>query len=484
MKRQFRSWWKLLRAWWVGTGLALTWVASSVLTDVRAQPAPHLGYGVNPLYSADPRIGAMGFDWTKVFGSPGGRLPYRVLRRVDVHANTLNHLSAWGDWLENEARAQADWIEAWEIGNEPNLDASYGWAAPPNAADYTRVLCEAYRRIKRADPTAIVVSAGLAPTGRVPFTWNGHRGYCAPGVGWCPGYYQDEREFLREMLQAGAANCFDALGFHPYGFAAPALAAPGSAECGPNDFCFRTVEVIRQIMVNEFGVNKPIWATEFGWLVDPRQVGRPECWNDPSFSGRHWQAVSPEQQADYLAQAYQWAEANWPWMGAMLVFNYGFSEAPSDYFPPCDQMRFYDIKGRLAEAALHNMTKNKVPARFAWNTPLTLLSDVDAPAPLRGAFRLQGHTPDPFTWSVLSVSSPDFPLTLDLNSGSDRQPLTFTVDPSGKGVGIYTGTLRVRAAVPYPLSTSVVVETPERDLQVVLRVVPEVYRSMLPLIMR
>ncbi|MFN3928809.1 MAG: hypothetical protein ACK4OK_04145 [Thermoflexus sp.] len=465
----------------IGLGIA---AGSSVEPrPARAQSVPHIGYGVNPWNAADPGIGDLGFDWTKVFGSPGGRLPYRTLRRVDAHASTLNNLSAWGDWLENEAQAQAAWIEAWEIGNEPNLDAPYGWAAPPNAADYTRVLCEAYRRIKRADPTAIVVSGGLAPTGRVPFTWNGHKGYCAPGLEWCPGYYQDEREFLREMLQAGAANCFDALGFHPYGFAAPATAAPGSPECGPNDFCFRTVEVIRQIMVNEFGVDKPIWATEFGWLVDPRQVGRPECWNDPSFSGRQWQVVSPDQQATYLVQAYQWADANWPWMGAMLVFNYGFSEAPSNSLPPCDQMRFYDIKGRPAEQALRGMIKNKVPARPLWNTPVTLLSDVDTPLPLRGAFRLRSSTPDPLSWTVLGISAP-FPVTLDANSGTDMQPLSFSVDPSGKGLGVYTGTIQVQATVPSPLSQSVSVENPNQELQVVLRVVPEVYRTMLPLVLR
>lgn len=477
MRIRFRRKWGYLRAWLVGIGMGIALATSSISSGTRAQSIPHLGYGVNPWSSSDPGIGAMGFDWTKVFGPVGSRLPYRVLRRLDVHASTLNNLSAWGDWLENEARAQADLIEAWEIGNEPNLDASFGWAAPPNAADYTRVLCEAYRRIKRADPTAIVVSAGLAPTGRVPFTWNGHRGYCAPGVGWCPGYYQDEREFLREMLQAGAANCFDALGFHPYGFAAPATAAPGSPECGANDFCFRTVEVIRQIMASEFGVDKPIWATEFGWLIDPEQVGRPECRNDPSFSGRLWQLVSPQQQADYLVQAYQWAETNWPWMGAMLLFNYGFYNPSS-----CDQMGFYDIKGRPAETALRNMIKNPVPARPVWNTPQLLLSDVDAPALLRGAFWVRNRSPEPLQWTVLGSSSPDFPLNVEASSGTYRQPLPFRVDPTGKPVGVYTATIRVRATPWAPMALPI--EGEVQDLRVILRVVPEVYRDYLPLIQR
>ena len=441
---------------------------------------PHLGYGVNGWDAGDAGIGVMGFDWTKVFGAVWYRLPYRVLRRVDVNASTLNDLEGWGNWLEGEAAAQAPYIEAWEIGNEPNLDASYGWQAPPNAADYTRVLCEAYRRIKRADPTAIVVSAGLAVTGRVPFTWNGHKGYCAPGLSWCPSYYQDEREFLREMLQAGAADCFDALGFHPYGFAAPATASPGSSECGPNDFCFRTVEVVRQIMVDEFGVDKPIWATEFGWLVDPRQVGESACWDHPSFKGRQWQAVSPDQQAQYLRDAFVYAEVNYPWMGGMFVFNYGFSSGMSG----CDQMRFYDIKGRPAEAALTAMAKNKVPARPAWPSSVTLLSDVDAPGTVRGAFRVQSQTPDPLTWSVVSVSSPHFSLTFDQTTGAGRDALAFTVDSAGLSTGVYTATVQVEARPSPPLDKAVPVEGATKTVEVVLRVVEEVYRTALPLVSR
>jgi len=141
-----------------------------------------MGYGVNPTNPGDPGIAGMAFDWTKAWGGVG-RLPYRVLRREMVNASTLGDLSDWGAGLESEAASQRDYVEAWEIGNEPNLDAPYGWAAPPNAADYVEVLCEAYDRIKAVDPTAIVVSAGLAPTGRIPFSWNGHRGYCYPDSG-------------------------------------------------------------------------------------------------------------------------------------------------------------------------------------------------------------------------------------------------------------------------------------------------------------
>ncbi len=63
------------------------------------------------------------------------------------------------------------------VWNEPNLAAEWsrsggdlpqhwesfdGWVADP--ADYAGVLCVAYDRIRAADPDALVVTAGLAPT--------------------------------------------------------------------------------------------------------------------------------------------------------------------------------------------------------------------------------------------------------------------------------------------------------------------------------
>lgn len=454
----------------------LTVVVPAYGGNMPPRASLHLGYGVNPANAADAGIGAMGFDWTKTFGPPPGRPPYRVLWRVDARAQSLQNLQSWGAALEQAARTFRDSVEAWEIGNEPNLDAAYGWNAPPNAADYTRLLCEAYRRIKKADPTAVVVSAGLAPTGRIPFTWNGHKGYCAPGLGWCPIYYQDEREFLREMLAAGAGNCFDALGFHPYGFAAPPDAAPGSPACGPNDFCFRTAEVIRHIMVDEFGVDKPIWATEFGWLLDPGQVGRPECRTDPAMAGRMWQVVTPQQQATYLRDAFAWARAHWPWMEAMFVFNYGFNAMPEWMVPSCDAMRFYDIKARPAEAALKAMGKTYAAVRPRWSEA-TVVVDTRRHPSGRSVIRLLHDTPDALSWSVVGTSAP-FLLSPDRTSGGDADPLSFQVWRGSLGVGTYTGTIRVRVSAP----AAVPLQDATQDVQVTLRVAPRVWRMALPLI--
>src|SRR5574341_1410160 len=55
-------------------------------------------------------------------------------------------------------------IQAYQVWNEPNLAREWSGRAP-DPAEYTRLLAYCYNGIKRADPDAIVISAGLAPTG-------------------------------------------------------------------------------------------------------------------------------------------------------------------------------------------------------------------------------------------------------------------------------------------------------------------------------
>lgn len=320
--------------------------------------APHLGYGANVAAWDTALLSSMGFNWIKVFNAPGSPLPQHVLIRVDADYTHLGDVTAFGHGVQALAQQSGNYIDAYEIGNEVNLDASYGWGSSPIATDYAVLLCEAYSRIKLVDPTAIVVSAGLAPTGRVQGNWNGHPGH--------NGLYQDEREYLRELLDAGAGNCFDALGYHPYGYSADFDAPPDVGSANPaqnctNGFCFRGVEKIYEIMDTEYSLgHKSVWATEFGWIVEPPA----HCLNDPGWSGRAWQIVTLEKQASNLAGAYQYADAHYPWMGGMFLFNLNFNTAP--HYPECEQMRFYGVQGRPAQASLTAMPKN--PA--TWGTSL------------------------------------------------------------------------------------------------------------------
>lgn len=459
----------VLRGFFLLPVLLLFLSAAPAAPVVRA--ATNFGYGFNVAEWEVGLIQSMGFNWIKVFSNPDSRLPVSVLRRVDAHAGHMVNLSAFGNDVAQLAQAQAPYIDAYEIGNEPNLDASYGWNAPPNAADYARLLCEAYGRIKSADPTAIVVSAGLAPTGRVQGNWNGHPGH--------NGLFQDERQYLLEFIAAGGGNCLDVLGYHPYGFSADYDAPPdvpssdATRNCA-NGFCFRGVEKIYELMqANGLG-HKQVWATEYGWIVQPPG----SCMNDSSWQGRQWQIVTEAKQASNLVGSFQYATANWPWMGAMFIFNLNFNTVP--WYDACEQMRYYAVRNRPAESALSNMPK-AAPVGKLTVTPAALnVAIAEAQHSYKQTFtiELRNTGSRSLTYTITGAGSIVSQVsggnsTLDPNQ---TKQLQVTIDRNGRGVGVYNTALTV--------STSPEGAEAPSSIPVSLFIFDEVYKNYLPAISR
>lgn len=438
---------------------------------------PHLGYGANVAAWDTGLLSDMGFNWIKVFNAPGSDLPQNVLIRVDANHTHLSDVTAFGNSVQALAQNNGAYIEAYEIGNEVNLDASYGWGASPLAADYTTLLCEAYTRIKQVDPTAIVVSAGLAPTGRVQGNWNGHAGH--------NGLYQDEREYLREMLDGGAAACFDALGYHPYGYSADFDAPPDIASGDPtqncaNGFCFRGVEKIYEIMDAEYGLgHKQIWPTEWGWIVEPPA----HCLTDPSWQGRLWQIVTLEKQASNLRGAFEYADAHYPWMGAMFIFNLNFNMAP--YYPECEQMRFYAVEGRPAEDSLRVMPKNPAELSPDLYVPVENISFMIAAAtqPITLSFNMtigNGGWGAMMQYTATVDSAAAVVPTLENSTGSllpgATTLITGTISNVARPLGQHTGLITINAN---PGTTN----TPA-TIPVQVWVVEEVHPVYMPLLLK
>jgi hypothetical protein len=203
------------------------------------------------------------------------------------------NLQDFGDYCGAVADRYSGRIAAYEVWNEPNLGREWG-ERPPNPVEYTELLKVCYEAIKEADPEAIVISAGLAPTGTeselvVPDT-----------------------KFLQGMYDAGAANYFDVLGVNAPGYKAPPELSPEEAESdeygGGRWFTFRHVEDNREIMVVNGDGHKQVAILEMGWTLD--EV-------NPDYA---WFAVDEATQADYLVRAYQYAAENWqPWIGLMTT---------------------------------------------------------------------------------------------------------------------------------------------------------------------
>ena len=146
---------------------------------------------------------------------------------------------------------------------------------------------------------------------------------------------ESDLDFADEMFGNGAAQWFDAFGYHPYGYNLPPEADPNT-----NKLVFRRTERIRALM-EKYGIYKQIWLTEFGWLRDPSEDGVNCQDNDPEFVGYAWLRVSGKQQADYLVRAFQYADQNWPWAGPMFVWNLNWNQ--QTWLNPCNNQRWFAL---------------------------------------------------------------------------------------------------------------------------------------------
>jgi hypothetical protein len=245
------------------------------------------------------------------------------------------HYQDFGDFCNALAMRYKGRIHAYQVWNEPNLDREWG-EQPPDPVAYTALLKTCYEGIKAADPEAIVVSAGLAPTGTLP-----------------PDAMPDT-DFLQGMYDAGAAPYFDVLGLNAPGYKAPPETSPDEAEIEANGwgngrwFVFRHVEDMRDIMVVNGDEAKQVALLEMGWILQQEF--------HPSYT---WHGVTEAQQAEYLAGAYQWAQANWqPWIGLMTTIYM----ADADWQPEVHEQYWWSITlpdgtPRLAYEALREMEK-------------------------------------------------------------------------------------------------------------------------------
>ena len=122
-------------------------------------------------------------------------------------------------------------IHSWQIWNEPSL---IFYAAPrPSARRYTRLLRTVSRYIKKADPSAEVVTAGIPPSklkGAIRLT-----------------------RFVKGMYRAGAARGFDTLAVNAYALNSRDLS--------------HTVRSVRRIMRRYHDGRSKLWITELGWAT-------------------------------------------------------------------------------------------------------------------------------------------------------------------------------------------------------------------------
>lgn len=126
-----------------------------------------------------------------------------------------------------KGRSGREPIRRWQIWNEPNFRLY--WAPKIEPASYAKLLAASATAIRKADPRAKIVLAGIAPVGYGMKTW----------------------VFMRRLLRVpGVLRDFDFAALHPYSATIPEL-----------DY---QLEKVRAAMVAGGAGHKPLIVTEFG----------------------------------------------------------------------------------------------------------------------------------------------------------------------------------------------------------------------------
>lgn len=241
----------------------------------------------------------------------------------------------YGDFVEAVVDRYQGKITYFQLWNEPNIYPEWGEQLV-DAEAYTGLLCEGYQRAKAANPDAVILAGALSPTVALD------------------GRDLNDLVFLQRMYRAGAGECFDVLSTQGYGL----WSGPTDQRLRPTVINYPHVLLLRDVMVAYGDAGKPIWISEAGWNAVPEPM------DDPY--GR----VTEEQQARYVVEAYQRAQADWPWVG---VINYWFFKRPSDVeqnqpsyyfrllepdFTPTQAWQAYKGYATSPEAAEHAATSN------------------------------------------------------------------------------------------------------------------------------
>lgn len=195
-------------------------------------------------------------------------------------------------------------VAAYQIWNEPNLRRQ--WASDRHRIDpasYFDLLRQAYAAIKTADPAAMVISAGLAPTG-----FN-------DGVNAL-----NDRLYLQSLYDLGLKSVTDAVAVHAVGFANPPEAEccqkPDGVETHYENrsFYFKNTLDDYHAITQANGDERPLWVTKFGW-------GTSEDTETPGEGLVYVTYNSLVEQATYIPGAYNLAQGM-GYIGPMFLFNF------------------------------------------------------------------------------------------------------------------------------------------------------------------
>jgi polysaccharide biosynthesis protein PslG len=216
------------------------------------------------------------------------------------------------------------------IWNEPNLAFEWGYQEI-DPARYVRMLEAVYERANAANPDVTILAAALAPTLEPPGSEHG----------------LNDILYLEAMYEAGAAQYFDALAIHAYGFSVPATDEPDF-----DTLNFRRTEMLYEVMTRYDDPAKPVYITEAGW-------------ND---STRWIHGVRPSQRIAYTLDGLQWAEENWPWLEELCIWALRYPR-PTGRYPDNFTLITPDFQIKPIYYAIQSYARGWEEDNDLWLTP-------------------------------------------------------------------------------------------------------------------
>ena len=207
-------------------------------------------------------------------------------------------LDAFARFAARVAARYAHAIDYYQVWDQPNVTPFWG-NERVDPAGYVTMLRTVGQAIRDADPTAFILSAGLAPTTlHTP-------------------YHMSDVAFLEAMYQAGAQGTFDILGAKAYDLAG---SDPWSRDYTPDRLGVARLVLLREVMERHRDRARPIWVVGWGrHATPPHWQGRPSIWG----------TVSEEAQAEYVHQVFQRKRQEWPWLG-LLTWDQFYPRVPED----------------------------------------------------------------------------------------------------------------------------------------------------------
>jgi hypothetical protein len=181
--------------------------------------------------------------------------------------------ATFAEFMQFMAARYSGSVTYWELGNEVNEQEFWAVAHDLSPARYTQFLKKGYAGVKAGNPSAIVISAGLAGS---------------------------DDQYLQSMYDAGAKGSFDVLGVHPY----TQGRSPYAKDPGAVYSTFDGLAVMKTTMERNGDAAKKIWVTEVGWQT--------------SAVGYH---VTEQEQAQYTYEAFQRVYESFPYVETVFIYG-------------------------------------------------------------------------------------------------------------------------------------------------------------------